>query len=190
MAFKRMLPRKGTVIPESHRPHGSTNAALHELPAFREHTVDLIGVALYLPRSKHVVLPFRHHDGGMDVVVMEGDATYRRGGHHLSVSDWELQRAERVSIRVPRRQVAGGGPEKTLRELADGDRVWVEVEQPVVVEPDPVCVRCGVWLNRPGEEISFTDGYAGPTCDGVISCANRQHRRDRRDDIYRAPVQP
>lgn len=185
MAFKRMLPRKGTVIPEGHRPHGSTNAALHALPAFREHRHDLVGVVLYLPRSKHVVVPFKHHQGGMDVVVIEGDETYRRGGHHLSVSDWELQRAELVAIRVPRRQVLGGGPERTLRELADGARVWVEVEQPIVVEPDPVCVRCGVWLNKPGDEISFTDGYAGPTCDSVILCADRQGKRG---EVYRAPV--
>lgn len=188
MAFKRMLPRKGTVIPEGHRPHGSTNAALHELPAFREYTHDLIGVVLYLPRSKHIVVPFKHHSGGMGVVIVEGDSAYPRGGHHVDVSDWELQRAERVTIRVPRNiRHLGDGPDKTLRELANSDRVWVEVEQPIVVEPDPVCVRCGAWLNRPGGEIEYTVGYNGPVCDGVITCADRQHRRDT---VYRAPVQP
>lgn len=189
MAFKRMLPRKGTVIPEHHRPHGSTNAALHELPAFREYTHDLIGVVLYLPRSKHVVVPFRHHSGGMGVVIVEGDASYPRGGHHVDVSDWELQRAERVSVRVPRKQVAGAGPNKTLRELADGDRVWVEVEQPIVVEPDPVCVLCGVWLNRPDQEVSFSGSILGPQCNNVFECEERQHRRNPRGDVYRAPVQ-
>lgn len=185
MAFKRMLPRKGTVIPEGHRPHGSTNAALHELPAFREYTHDLIGVVLYLPRSQHVVVPFKHHSGGMGVVIVEGDAAYPRGGHHVDVSDWELQRAERVSIRVPRRQVLGAGPEKTLRELANSARVWVEVEQPISVQPDPVCVRCGAWLNRPDAEIVYTNGLDGPVCESVPECADR---KDRRDDIYRAPV--
>lgn len=186
MAFTRMLPRKGTVIPEVHRPQGSTNAALHELPAFREHTHDLIGVVLYLPRSKHVVVPFKHHSGGMGVVIVEGDSNYPRGGHHVDVSDWELQRAERVAIVVPRKQTRGMDSLKTLRELADGDRVWVEVEQPVVVEPDPVCVKCGVWLTRPGHEVSHSDGPRGPECDRLIECANRIHRRD---GVYRAPVQ-
>lgn len=189
MSFKRLLPRKGTVIPEVHRPHGSTNAALHELPAFREHTHDLTGVVLYLPRNWHVVVPFKHHDGGMGVVIVEGDSNYPRGGHHVDVSDWELQRAERVAIRVPRRQVAGDGPDKTLRDLADGGRVWVEVEQPIVVEPDPVCIRCGVWLNRPGRETNYSVISDGPLCTDVFVCGDRQHRQDPRSDVYRAPVQ-
>lgn len=189
VAFKRLLPRKGTVIPESHRPQGSTNAALHELPAFREHTVDLIGVVLYLPRSKHIVVPFKHHSGGMGAVIVEGDAAYPRGGHHVDVSDWELQRAERVAIVVPRRQVAGGGPEKTLRDLADGGRVWVEVEQTVEVEPDPVCIRCGLWLNRPGLEVEYTVDGAGPECVDSADCLDRQSRNVANSGVYRAPVQ-
>lgn len=186
MAFKRLLPRRGTVIPEFHRPQGSTNAALHELPAFREHTVDLIGVVLYLPRSKHVVVPFKHHSGGMGVVIVEGDAAYPRGGHHVDVSDWELQRAERVAIVVPR-SIRGlsCSPDKTLRDLADGGRVWVEVEQTVEVEPDPVCILCGVWLNRPGLEISYSGSILGPQCDDVFLCEERQSKRG---EVYRAPV--
>jgi hypothetical protein len=186
MAFEKMFPSRGTVIPEGHRPHGSTNAALHELPAFREYTHDLIGVVLYLPRSKHVVVPFRHQKGGgAGCVIVEGDKTYPRGGYDIDVSHWELQRAERVAIRVPRRQVAGAGLEKTLRSLANGDRVWVEVEQPITIEPDPVCVKCGVWLTRPGHGVNFTVSPNGPECLPVSECETRQ---DGRGEVYRAPV--
>lgn len=185
MAFKRMLPRKGTVIPEGHRPHGSTNAALHELPAYREHTHDLIGVVLYLPRLKFIVVPFRLvSSGGAGCVIIEGDKTYPRGGYDIDVSDWELQRAERVALcNVKFGDLAATNRE--LRALADGRTVWIDVEQSIVVGPDPVCVRCGVWLNQPDKEISYTDTYEGPVCDGPISCADRQGKRG---DVYRAPV--
>lgn len=186
MAFKRMLPRKGTVIPEGHRPHGSTNALLHELPAFREHTVDLIGVPLFLPRQQMVVLPFRHHQGSMDVVVMEGDKTYPRGGYHLDVSDWELQRAEKLIYETSARRA---NDYWNTRRCASGIFVRTLVEDAVVIEPDPVCVKCGAWLNRPDYEIEFIVGLGGPECKGQVFCAERQYRRDRRDGVYRAPVQ-
>lgn len=182
MAFKRLFPRKGTVIPEHHRPHGSTNAQLHELPAFREHTHDLIGVVLYLPRLRHVVVPFRHHQGGAGCVIIEGDSTYPRGGHDVDVSDWELQRAERVVL-------CQQGPHelRTLRPLADGNRVWVLVEDEITVEPDVEirCHRCHKWLTNPDDLVDYMMTPEGPECHDQEACLLRSAR-----GVYRAPVQP
>ena len=181
MAFKRLLPRKGTVIPEDHRPQGSINAELHELPAFRERTHDLIGVVLYLPRLKHVVVPFRHHQGGMGAVIVEGDATHPRGGHHVDVSDWELQRAERVVLRQQDPYEL-----RTLRPLADGKRVWVAVEDEIVVEPDPEirCGACNVLLSNPDRPIAHKTWNDVVMCDDTEACKRRVQR-----GVYRAPVQ-
>lgn len=188
MAFKKISPSRGTVIPEHHRPQGSINAKLHGLPAFREYTHDLIGVVLFLPRLRHVVVPYTlRPSGGAGCVIVEGDDTYPRGGYHIDVSEWELQRAERVAIRNSKaRELAG--VRREFRQLADGSFVQVEVEDAVEVEPDPVCVRCGVWLNRPGREIEFSEEWNGPECDDVFLCGERQ--RGGRDGVYRAPVQP
>lgn len=181
MAFNRLFPRRGTVIPENYRPHRSINAVLHELPAFREYTHDLIGVVLYLPRLKHVVVPFRHHRGGMSVVVIEGDATYPRGGHHLDVSDWELQRAQRVVLRQQEPHEL-----RTLRPLADGGRVWVMVEDEIVVEQDPEvrCGTCNVWLSNPDRPIAHKTGDGVIVCDDTEACQLRARR-----GVYRAPVE-
>lgn len=82
-----------TVIPPEHRPPGSTNAALHELPVRNPHVHQLVGALLYLPRTGLVVVPSFIDAGGSTCVVVRGDETYPRGGYHLHVSHWELQRA-------------------------------------------------------------------------------------------------
>ena len=183
MAFKRLYPRRGTVIPEHHRTPGSINAQLAELPAFREHTHDLIGVVLYLPRSKHVVVPTRHHQGGAGCVIIEGDESYPRGGHDVDVSDWELQRAERVVLRWH----AGDASQelRSLRPLADGGRVWVVVEDEIVVEPDVEvrCHRCNKWLTNPDAPVDYAMTPEGPECPDQDACVLRSAR-----GVYRAPV--
>jgi hypothetical protein len=131
MAFKR-LPRDGTEIPENVRE--GINAQLHELPAFREYIHDLIGVPLYFPRTKMVMVPNRlTSGGGADCLVIIGNATYRRGGYNLYVSRWELQRAERLRLTVTAsRDLAASGAE--MRAVMGGQRILVEVE-PVVHVP-------------------------------------------------------
>lgn len=147
MAFKKLSPRRGTVIPEYYRtqPTG-TNAVLHELPAYREHVYDLIGVLLYLPRTRWVVLPTRIMAGGGDmtlaaIVVAGGGETYPPSGYQVCVSEWELQRALRVVIDLrPVDTMAvglGDRPGVALAEVADGSFVKVLREEPVVVEPEP-----------------------------------------------------
>lgn len=139
MAFKPLLPRKGTVIPPHHRQEPtSINNALHELPAYREYTHDLVGVVLYLPRTRWVVVPFRA-DGGCQIV--HGDETYRRTGYHVMITEWELQRALRVVLDLrpvdsfP--DVAPDVPGVMIAECADGTMVKVYREKPVVIEPEP-----------------------------------------------------
>jgi len=190
VAFKRLTPRKGTVIPESHRPQGSTNAVLHELPAFREHTHDLIGVVLYLPRQMLVVVPFRLCDnGGAGCVIVEGDKKYPRGGYDIYVSEWELQRAERVVLRVPRRPFLDDQVwlKKSLRRLADGGDIWVQAEDAIVVEPDPDvrCRHCGKWLSNPDAPVSHLI-----LDEGQAECRNQDQCLARKQNVvYRAPVQ-
>lgn len=187
MAFKRLSPRKGTVIPEHHRPPGSINAALHELPAFREYTHDLIGVVLYLPRLRHVVVPYTlRNSGGAGCVIVEGDETYPRGGYHIDVSDWELQRAERVAIRNSKsRELAG--MRREFRHLSDGGFVQVDVEDAIEVEPDPDirCWRCKKWLTNPDAPVEFDMTQEGPECRNQDACLARTIPK-----VYRAPVQP
>lgn len=131
-------PREGTEIPESVRE--GINAQLHELPAFREHTHDLIGVVLYFPRTKMVMVPHRlTGGGGCDCAVVIGNDMYPRGGYHLFVSRWELQRAERVRLTVTAsRDLPTTRAE--MRAVMGGQRVLVEVE-PVVDIPREAPLR-------------------------------------------------
>lgn len=173
MAFKRILPRKGTTIPESHRPQGSINAALHELPAYRGYTHDLIGAVLFLPRTGLVVVPHTlRGSSGTGCVVADGRAPYPPGCH-IDVSEHELQRAERVVLAT----TVGQHEYWVSRRCASGIDVRVLVEEPVVVEPDPVCARCGVWLTRPGDGISYIDTDGGHECLDAAECEQRRAAR-------------
>jgi hypothetical protein len=139
MAFKRM-PRAGTEIPAHRRPAGSLNAALNDMPAYREHTHDLKGVALFLPRTRLVVVPVQPTpEGAWDCVVMIGDGPYPRGGYNLYVSRWELQRALAVVLDL---KPASTHPDSVyggvrVMECADGSMIKVQHAHPVVVPRDP-----------------------------------------------------
>ena len=93
-----------TVIPEAHRPEGSTNAELYTLPVRRKWTHDCKGLLLYLPRTDMVVVPVAMYGSpgesgascGYHCIVVRGTPRYPRGGYEICVSDWELQRAVEV----------------------------------------------------------------------------------------------
>lgn len=178
MAFKRLSPRRGTVIPEDRRPPGSINAALHELPAYREYTHDLRGVVLYLPRTRFVVVPTRlvgGGDAGMYVMIV-----HPRGGYDIDCSEWELQRALRVVLDLaPVDSHPGVRPDLPgvmVAETADGHMIKVRRETPVVVEPEPGafdsvgrCRLCGVHLPA----MLMVDTSAGVQCSDSTACADR-----------------
>jgi hypothetical protein len=73
------------------------------------------GQILLLPSSGLVVVPFKEHTGGWDVVVVDGFGSYPVGGYHLSVGDAEIETAIELSLGepVPVRYVGG-------RKEADG----------------------------------------------------------------------
>lgn len=146
MASKPLLPRRGTVIPLNHRQEPtSINSALHELPAYREHVLGLLGTVLYLPRTRWVVVPTRLLGGGGDMsmgcVIVHGDETYPRGGYDVVVSEWELQRALRVVLDLrpvdAHPDVAPDVPGVMVAECADRTMLKVYREKPVVIEPEP-----------------------------------------------------
>ena len=97
MAFKdrvgNLFRRRSTAIPEHHRPEGSINAELHELPVRREHAYLTYQRVLLLPRLGFVVYAHRLSSGGMDCAIIVGNGRYPRGGYDIFVSDWELVRA-------------------------------------------------------------------------------------------------
>jgi len=79
-------------------PEGSTNAQLLALPQRRVHTHDMVGRLVVLPRTG--IVGVLADDGGRFVVVdgsackkADGYEAYPRGGHHITVSDLELQTA-------------------------------------------------------------------------------------------------
>ncbi|WP_230854511.1 hypothetical protein [Arthrobacter terrae] len=59
------------------------------------------GKVLLLPSSGLVVVPFTHHNGGWDVVVVEGHGSYPVGGYHLSVGDTEIETAVELTLGEP-----------------------------------------------------------------------------------------
>lgn len=155
MAFKG-LPRKGTVIPEHHRPPGSINAALHELPAYREHTYDLRSTLLYMPRTRLILIPLDHVSADYwRCSVAWGDETYPHGGYDLCVSNWELQRARRVAV---------------TRADFDGPREWVPLADPVarevavVIEPVVVVERDPGYVEEDGGPVGLF-GTLAPKID-------------------------
>ncbi len=92
--------RARSVIPEDHRPEGSINAELHALPVLRFYGRALRGVPVLLPRCGLVVVPHRfdYSDDGAGAIVVMGSETYPRGGYDVDVSEWELQRAQRLCL--------------------------------------------------------------------------------------------
>lgn len=181
MPFKPILPRRGTVIPEHHRREPtSINSRLHALPAYREHVLDLRGVVLYLPRTRWVVVPTRLLGGSGDMsmgcVIVHGDERYPRGGYDVVVSEWELQRAQRVVLDIRSVQADFDPlPRIGMAQTADDHWIKVLVEPEVVVEPEPgafdvagevKCTRCLAPIRRGG--VPFGDGMRcpdEPECD-------------------------
>jgi hypothetical protein len=187
MAFKRLFPRRGTVIPGHLRPPGSKNEALHELTAYREHTHDLKGVVLYLPWTRFVVVPTRLVGGGdygMYCMIVHGDKTYPRGGYDIDVSEWELQRAMRVvlDMRPVGTTAVGPGerPRIALAECADGTIVKVERGKPVVIEPDP-----GAFGSKPANPVALFDQLTpdGEAANASDTPDSRVREEDRVDCI-------
>lgn len=77
------------------------------------------GRILLLPSSGLVVVPFKEHTGGWDVVVVDGFGSYPVGGYHLSVSVAEIETAIELALGepVPVRYVGG---RKEADSLPDG----------------------------------------------------------------------
>lgn len=180
MTFRPLLPRRGTVIPEHHREEPtSINSRLHELPAYREHVLDLIGAVLYLPRTRWVVVPVRLLGGGGDMSmgcqIIHGDERYPRQGYQVVVSEWELQRALPVvlDLRPVNTHPDSEHPGIQIAETADGHMIKVERGTPVVVEPESgafgeTCARCLVRINAGG--VPFGDGVR---CRDEEACTRR-----------------
>lgn len=91
-------------------PEGSINAQLLALPQQRQHTHDMRGRLLRLPRSGLIVVPIRYHVGYYSCVVVDGtegprrdDGTelYPRGGHDIDVSALEMQTAIELTVTKP-----------------------------------------------------------------------------------------
>jgi len=89
LAFKGSKIRSD--IPENHRPPGSINAALHELPVLQRRLAN--GTLAYLPRMGIVVVLLENAADGMRGVVVVGRGMFPRGGYDIHVSNWEVQRA-------------------------------------------------------------------------------------------------
>lgn len=92
MAFKG-FQRPSTAIPESRRPPGSINAALHELPVRHKTGFAAFNRVIYLPRTGLIVFAAHLRDTGIGCIVLVGNETYPHGGHDIWVTDWELVRA-------------------------------------------------------------------------------------------------
>lgn len=83
-------------------PPGSTSAELLALPQQREHTHDMEGMILFFPRTRIIGVPYKANRASWTVVVVDGSfgprkddgrEVYPRGGHHIDVSDLEMQTA-------------------------------------------------------------------------------------------------
>lgn len=93
--------------PRDVAPPGSINEALLALPQQREYTHDMQGRMLLFPRTGIIGVPFQMNSGGSwGVVVVDGSACvdengreiYPRGGHHIDVSELEMQTAIELAI--------------------------------------------------------------------------------------------
>lgn len=78
----------------------STNEYCKLLPKQR-YTHEAQGLILLLPSSGLVVVPFKEHTGGWDVVVVVGFGSYPVGGYNLSVGDAEIETAVELSLGDP-----------------------------------------------------------------------------------------
>lgn len=129
-------------IPTEYCPVGSINHQLSKLPVYRIDTEHLVGVVLYLPRLKFVVVPVYQVVGsaaamrqvasdGLNCAVLEGDDIYYQGGYNIYTSAHELQRAERVVVAEPNKSPGRGGYPYIHRDTASGKRVRVWKDQPL-----------------------------------------------------------
>ena len=67
----------------------------------QRYTHEAQGQILQLPSSGLVVVPFKEHIGGWDVVVVDGFGSYPVGGYHLSVGDAEIETAIELTLGEP-----------------------------------------------------------------------------------------
>lgn len=67
----------------------------------QRYTHEAQGQILLLPSSGLVVVPFKEHIGGWDVVVVDGHGSYPVGGYNLSVGDAEIETAIELTLGEP-----------------------------------------------------------------------------------------
>jgi hypothetical protein len=85
----------------------------------QRHSYDAQGRVLLLPRIGIVVVPFEKHPFGWKVAVVEGNAMYPRGGHHLSIGDAEIETA--LEVRLTEREYVHTREEADA--LPDGESI-------------------------------------------------------------------
>lgn len=100
MAFKTDFRPPRWEISSDHRPPGSINAALHELPVTREHLAGIENKVLLLPRLGVVGIVIEPRSGGAHFRVLQPnpDLPAYPANCALWVSDWELYRAVDMHI--------------------------------------------------------------------------------------------
>lgn len=100
MAFKHDFRPPDYDIPADHRPLGSINAALHELPVTREHLAGIETKILLLPRLGIVGVVIEHRSGGAPFRVIQPnpDLPAYPVSCALWVSDAELYRAVDMNV--------------------------------------------------------------------------------------------
>lgn len=76
-------------------PEGSINHQLSKLPVQIREWPE--GFIVRLPRTGLIVVPYAN-DGSWKCLVVKGDETYKVGGYHLSVSQDEIERGERIEL--------------------------------------------------------------------------------------------
>lgn len=76
----------------------SINEELDAFPELRRPFSNAIGMILQSPRTGLVYVPFDSRGAHWSCVVVYGDTTYPRGGHHIVVSDKEVIRSPEVML--------------------------------------------------------------------------------------------
>lgn len=143
----------------------------------RRHSHEGRGKILLLPSSGLVVVPFQEHTGGWDVAVVEGHGSYPVGGHHLSVSDAEIETAVEISLGepVPLHFVNSGAEAEALEDgtyiltrsrgglskaTVDGETRWVRtIIDKVSLRTDEIADQFPVVV--PGSATPPSSGNAG-----------------------------
>ena len=100
MAFKHDFRPPDHDIPVDHRPLGSINAALHELPVTRKHLADIETKVLLLPRLGIVGVVIEHRSEGANFRVLQANPELPAYPVRclLWVSDKELYRAIDMNV--------------------------------------------------------------------------------------------